>query len=179
MSPSDVFVGIDVAKADCVVACRPSGATWTALNDAAGIADADTVARLVGEGPALVVLEATGGYETALVTALATAGIPLVVANPRQVRDFAKGTGQLAKTDRLDAALLALCADRVRPTPHPMPDQALQALAALTTRRRQQLEMLVAERNRLEHAQGPGPAKRAATCPLAGAPRRRGRPRSR
>jgi transposase len=148
-----MFVGIDVAKAEYVVACRPSGATWTTKNDAAGMAD--TVARLVLEAPTLVVLEATGGYETALVAALAMAGVPVVVANPRQVRDFAKATGQLAKTDRLDAALLALFADRVRPTPRPVPDAALHALTALVARRRQLLEMLGAERNRLEHAHGP------------------------
>lgn len=152
MSPSDVFVGIDVAKADFVVGCRPTGVTWTAGNDTAGIAA--TVARLLADAPTLVVLEATGGYETALVAALATAGLPLVVTNPRQVRDFAKATGQLAKTDRLDAAVLALFAERVRPTPHALPDAASQALSALMARRRQLLDMLVAERNRLEHAQG-------------------------
>lgn len=153
MSPSGVFVGIDVAKADFVVGCRPTGATWTAGNDSDGIAE--TVARLVADAPVLIVLEATGGYETALVAALATAGLPLVVANPRQVRDFAKATGQLAKTDRLDAAVLALFAERVQPSPRALPDEAAQALSALMTRRRQLLDMLVAERNRLEHAQGP------------------------
>jgi len=152
MSASGVFVGIDVAKAAFVVGCRPSGATWAAANDGRGITE--TVARLAAESPALVVLEATGGYETALAAALATAGLPVVVANPRQVRDFAKATGQLAKTDRLDAAVLALFAERVQPVPRALPDEAAQALAGLLTRRRQLLEMLVAERNRLEHAQG-------------------------
>jgi transposase len=152
MSASGVFVGIDVAKADFVVGCRPTGVTWTASNDSRGIAE--TVARLAADAPTLVVVEATGGYETALVAALATAGLPLVVANPRQVRDFAKATGQLAKTDRLDAAILALFAERVQPTPRALPDEASQALSALMTRRRQLLDMLVAERNRLEHAQG-------------------------
>lgn len=152
MIASDVFVGIDVAKADFVVDCRPTRDTWTAVNDGRGIAE--TVARLVAIAPALVVLEATGGYETALVAAVATAGLPVVVANPRQVRDFAKATGQLAKTDRLDAGVLALFAERVRPVPRTLPDEAAQALSALMTRRRQLLDMLVAERNRLEHAQG-------------------------
>lgn len=90
-----------------------------------------------------------------MVAALAAAGLPIVVANPRQVRDFAKATGQLAKTDDLDADLLALFADRVRPTPRPLPDAVVQQLDALMTRRRQLLDMLTAERNRLEHAGGP------------------------
>ncbi len=147
------FVGVDVAKAELVVACRPAGPTWTASNDAEGIAG--TVARLQSLGPRLIVLEATGGYERAVVAALAVAGLPTVVANPRQVRDFAKATGQLAKTDDLDADLLALFADRVRPTPRSLPDAVVQQLDALMTRRRQLLDMLTAERNRLEHAVGP------------------------
>ena len=103
--------------------------------------------------PTLIVLEATGGYERAAVAALAAAQMPVVVANPRQVRDFARATGQLAKTDRIDADTLALFADRVRPTPRPLADEAsVVALDALLTRRRQLVRMLVAERNRLEHA---------------------------
>jgi transposase len=149
----EIFVGVDVAKAKLVVACRPEGAPWTASNDAEGIAA--TVARLKSLEPRLIVLEATGGYERAVVAALAVAGLPAVVANPRQVRDFAKATGQLAKTDDLDADLLALFADRVRPTPRPLPDAVVQQLDALMTRRRQLLDMLTAERNRLEHAVGP------------------------
>src|SRR5262249_11609736 len=150
---SDTFVGVDVAKAEVVVACRPDGVRWTAANDAEGIAA--TVARLRTRAPTLVVAEATGGYERALVAALAAAGLPLVVANPRQVRDFAKATGQLAKTDHLDADILALFAERVRPTPRPLPEPLLQQLDALMTRRRQLLDMLTAERNRLEHAAAP------------------------
>jgi transposase len=146
-------VGIDIAKADFVVALRPTGEAWTAPNDDAGIHT--TVARLTPLGPALIVVEATGGYETAPVAALAHAGLPVIVANPRQVRDFAKATGQLAKTDRLDAHLLALFADRVRPEPRPLPDAARQPLDALVTRRRQLLERLTAEKNRLAHAQPP------------------------
>jgi len=107
------------------------------------------------QAPTRIVLKTTGGYETPLVAALAAAGLPVVVANPRQVRDFAKATGQLAKTDRLDAHLLALFAERVRPTPRPLPDAALQALEALMTRRRQLVDMVTAERNRLEHARTP------------------------
>ena len=144
------FVGIDVAKADFVVASRPDPASWTATNDAAGIAR--TLERLRALQPGLIVLEATGGYETALVAALVAGGLPVVVANPRQVRDFGKATGQLAKTDQLDAHILALFAERVQPTPRPLPDAALLELDALITRRRQLVDMLTAEHNRLTHA---------------------------
>lgn len=141
------FIGIDVAKATLDYACRPSGETGTVPNDEPGIRA--LVAHLHGHHPTLLVLEATGGYEAAVVAALATAGLPVVVANPRQVRDFAKAIGQLAKTDAIDAHVLALFAERVRPAPRPLPDHAAQALDALLTRRRQLVEMLVAERNRL------------------------------
>ena len=141
------FIGIDVAKAQLEFACRPSGETATVSNDEAGIHA--LVAQCQAAAAALIVCEATGGYEAALVAALVTAGLPAVVANPRQVRDFAKATGQLAKTDAIDAQILALFAERVRPEVRPLPDAAAQALDALLTRRRQLIEMLVAERNRL------------------------------
>lgn len=141
------FIGIDVAKATLHYACRPSGNTDSVPNDDQGIHA--LVERLPPHEPTLIVLEATGGYEAAVVAALATAGLPVVVANPRQVRDFAKATGQRAKTDAIDAQVLALFAERVRPTPRPLPDEAAQALDALLTRRRQLVEMLVAERHRL------------------------------
>jgi transposase len=144
------YVGIDVSKATLEVAERPEGTTQQVANEEAEIRT--LVGRLGAASPALVVLEATGGYETAVVAALAAAGVPVVVANPRQVRDFGRATGQLAKTDRIDAQLLALFAERVRPTPRPLTDEITQALQALLTRRRQLLEMLMAERNRLEHA---------------------------
>ncbi len=150
MSSAATFVGIDVAKAELVMAIRPSGEHWTLANDGPGIQA--LVQRVRGHAPTLIVLEATGGYERAVVAALAAAQLPLVVANPRQVRDFARATGQLAKTDRIDADILALFADRVRPVPRALPDAAARALDALLTRRRQVLEMLIAERNRLEHA---------------------------
>ena len=153
MTATAAFVGIDIAKADFVVACRPEETSWTATNDLAGITAA--VDRLRTLAPTLIVLEATGGYETALVAAFAAAALPVVVANPRQVRDFAKATGQLAKTDHVDAQLLALFAERVHPTPRPLPDAALQQLDALMTRRRQLLDMVTSERNRLEHAAAP------------------------
>ena len=150
MTTPGPVVGIDVAKAELVVAVRPGGDRWTVPNDAAGVARLR--ARLQELAPTLVVLEATGGYERAAVAALAAAQMPVVVANPRQVRDFARATGQLAKTDRIDAETLALFAERVRPTPRPLADEASAALDALLTRRRQLVGMRGAERNRLEHA---------------------------
>lgn len=144
------FVGVDVAKAELVMAMRPSGARWTVANDDGGIRT--LLKHLRQHAAALVVLEATGGYERAVVAALAAARLPVVVANPRQVRDFARATGQLAKTDRIDADTLALFGERVRPAPRVLPDEAATAFDALLTRRRQILGMIVAERNRLEHA---------------------------
>jgi transposase len=140
------FIGIDVAKAQLEFACRPSGDAGSVANTEEGVRA--LLARCQALTPTLIVLEATGGYEAAAVAALAAAGLPVVVANPRQVRDFAKATGQLAKTDALDAEVLALFAERVRPAPRPLPDEAAQALDALLTRRRQLVEMLTAERNR-------------------------------
>lgn len=140
-------VGIDVAKAELEIAVRPSGERWTAPNEASEIRE--LVVRLTALAPVRIVLEATGGYELALVGALATAGLPLVVVNPRQVRDFAKATGQMAKTDRLDAEVLALFAERVSPAIRPIPDELHRELEAVLSRRRQLLEMLQAERNRL------------------------------
>lgn len=154
MTPSaERFVGIDIAKADFVVACRPDHGAWSALNDEPGIAA--TVLRLQQLGPILIVLESTGGYEKALADALTAMSLPVVVVNPRQVRDFGKATGQLAKTDRLDAQLLALFAERVRPTPRPRSSAARQRMAALVARRRQLRDMRTAEMNRLQHAAPP------------------------
>lgn len=107
----DCYIGIDVAKATLDIAALPSGESWTVTNDEAGLHE--LVPRLLALAPALVVLEATGGFESATVTALAQAGLPVVVANPRQVRDFAKALGRLAKTDALDAAILAESEDHV------------------------------------------------------------------
>jgi len=147
MTGPAAYVGIDVAQATLDVALLPSGETWQVANDEPGIRA--LLARLQPHAPALIVLEATGGYERAAVAALATAGLPVVVANPRQVRDFARATGQLAKTDALDAGILAHFADRVRPVVRPLPERATQELAALLARRRQLIEMLGAERQRL------------------------------
>lgn len=142
------FIGIDVAKRELDVAERPSGTQWSATNDGAGIAG--LVERLRAAGPvALIVLEATGGYEMALVAALTAAQMPLAVVNPRQVRDFARAVGKLAKTDTIDAGVLAHFADAVRPEPRPVPDALTQELQGWLARRRQVLEMLLAEQQRL------------------------------
>jgi transposase len=153
MAESGVFVGIDVAKAQLDVAWRPDGAGFSAPHDEPGIAR--LVERVQSLQPQLIVLEATGGLELPLTGALAAAGLPVVVANPRQVRDFARATGQLAKTDRLDAQILAQFAATVRPIPRPLPEACTQELAALLTRRRQLIDMLTAEKNRLSSALKP------------------------
>jgi transposase len=150
MSTEPVFVGIDVAKASLEVAVHQPAARWAVAYTDPAVAT--LVARLTGLGPALIVLEATGGLEGPVVGAVAAAGLPVVVVNPRQVRDFAKATGHLAKTDTLDAAVLAHFAAAVRPPVRPLPDAATQGLAALVTRRRQLVDMLTAERNRLSCA---------------------------
>jgi transposase len=148
----DCFIGIDVAKATLDIAALPTGESWSVTNDDAGLQE--LVPRLVALAPTLVVLEATGGFESPAVAALAKAGLRVVVANPRQVRDFAKALGRLAKTDALDAVILAEFAQRVRPEPRPLPDETAQLLDSLLTRRRQLLDMLTAEKNRLGFARG-------------------------
>jgi len=141
-----LYVGIDVAKAHLDIALRPHTESWRVVNDVAGIAH--LIARLDALHPALIMLEATGGYERALVVALTAAALPVAVVNPRQVRDFAKATGKLAKTDALDAAVLAHFADAVRPVPRPVSDAHTHALAAVLVRRRQLVAMRTAEQNR-------------------------------
>jgi transposase len=150
MAETPLFVGIDVSKAQLDVAVRPSGPERSVPYTEAGIAT--LVEQLGPMRPTAVVLEATGDLEGALVSALVAAGLPVQVINPRQVRDFARATGRLAKTDVLDARLLAQFAEAVRPTPRPLPDDATQALSALLTRRRQLLDMLTAEKNRRSSA---------------------------
>ena len=149
-----MFVGIDVAKAELVVSLLPSAERFTVDNEERGVRT--LVERLRSDTPTLIVLEATGGYELLAVAALAAAALPVVVVNPRQVRDFAKATGQLAKTDRIDADILARFADVVRPAVRAIPDAEAQELEALLTRRRQLLEMLQAERNRTGQVFGKG-----------------------
>jgi transposase len=141
------FVGIDVSKDQLDIACRPEPTRWRVANDSAGIAPC--IAQLRQLKPALIVLEATGGWQHSLVAAMAIARLPFAVVNPCQVRDFAKATGPWAKTDALDAGVIAHFAEAVRPTPRPLPDETTQQLDALLQRRRQLLEMLVAERHRV------------------------------
>jgi transposase len=146
MDKVPVFVGIDVAKRRLDVHLRPSAERFTIGHDEERVAA--LVERLVALAPTLVVLEATGGLEVRLAGALAAAGLPVAVVNPRQVRAFARATGRLAKTDRLDAAAIARFAEAVRPPVRPLPDAATRHLAALVARRRQLLAMLLAERHR-------------------------------
>src|SRR4051812_28204119 len=168
MESSLTFVGIDVAKADLVITSRSAGGAassaaggaagstlerWSVANTEAGIAALAT--RLTALAPALIVLEATGGYERAVTAALVEQGLHAVIVNPRQVRPFAKATGQLAKTDRIDADVLALFAERVRPAWRPLDDEATTDLAAVLLRRRQLSDMLTAEKNRLGLARRP------------------------
>jgi transposase len=141
------YLGLDVSKAVIDVAVRPTGEVQQFPNDAAGHAALLAWARPLA--PTTLVLEATGGYERAAAAALAAAGLPVVIVNPRQVRDFARSTGQLAKTDRLDAAVLALFAERVQPAPRPLTDAATAELAEVLTRRQQLQDMLTMEKNRL------------------------------
>jgi transposase len=147
----DRFIGVDVSKKLLDVSIRPSDERTQFPNDEQGIA---ALIQFLGRQVTLLVVEATGGYEMALVGHLLAKGIPLAVVNPRQARDFAKATGQLAKTDAIDARVLAHFAEAVRPAPRPLPDKETQELHELLTRRRQLLEMKVAEQNRLFLATG-------------------------
>jgi transposase len=146
------YLGLDIAKATVAVASEPAGLAQEFSTDAAGLAA--LVAACQAEPVTLIVLEATGGYEAPVAAALATAGLPLAIVNPRQVRAFAKALGRLAKTDAIDAQVLALFGARVQPEPRPLPSVATQELEALLTRRRQLLEMLHTERQRRRTAQG-------------------------
>lgn len=146
MNPSPLYVGIDISKAQLDVASEPAGWTTTVPNTEAGLRT--LVPQVQALAPARIVVEATGGYELPVVRALMEARLPVIVVNPRQVRAFAKAVGQLAKTDTLDARVLALFAARVQPPVRPQPDAATAELAALLARRRQVIEMLTAERHR-------------------------------
>ena len=145
-----LFVGIDVSKDRLEVYVRPTGERLTVASDEAGITQ--LLGRLQVLQPCVIVLEATGGYEARVAAALAHAGLPVAVVHPRQVRDFARATGQLAKSDGLDAAVLAHFGEAVSPPVRPLPNAQAQALAELVTRRRQLVEMLTAELNRQQQA---------------------------
>jgi transposase len=143
---SEIFVGIDVSKHQLDVAVRPSGERWSEANTPQAFGA--LIKRLAALVPTLIVLEATGGLEAAVVAELAYAGLPVAVVNPKRVREFARASGQLAKTDQLDADVLAHFAEAIRPPVRPLPTAESERLAALVTRRRQVLDMLTAERNR-------------------------------
>ncbi len=150
MERESIYIGIDIAKERVDIAVRPSDRTWSMPY---GDDDVELlVAQLQDLSPTAVVLEATGGIELPLVAALATASLPVVVVNPRQVRDFAKSTGQLAKTDRLDAMVLAHFAEAVRPPIRPLRDAETQVPSAVLARRRQVSSIILAEKNRLSRA---------------------------
>ena len=153
MTTTPTYVGIDVAKDRLDLAIRPSGECQRVGSDERGTEY--VVSRLREVGPSLVVLEPTGGLEQPLAAALAVAGVPVAVVNPRQVRDFAKAVGQLAKTDALDAKVLAHFAEAVRPKPRPLPDEQTRLLSATLLRRRQILAMITGEENRLSTAPKP------------------------
>jgi transposase len=140
------FVGIDVSKAHLDVHVLPTGESFRVDHDDAGFVT--LIARVRPFTPTVVVLEATGGYEVTVAAALAGARLPVAVINPRQIRDFARATGQLAKTDTLDARVIARFAEAVRPIARPVPDEQARALGDLVTRRRQLVDMLCAEQNR-------------------------------
>ncbi len=155
-----IVVGLDVAKEHLAVHVLPSEEAFTVGADESGLATLAT--RLTPLTPTRIVLEATGGYEVPVAAALAAAGLPVVVVNPRQIRDFAKATGTLAKTDALDARIIAQFAAAIRPPVRPLPDADAQRLSALVTRRRQLLEMLGAESHRRRQARDPRLQRRIA-----------------
>jgi len=150
MSKSELFIGIDVSKSELEMAARPEGKAMTFANTEDGIAF--LIDFLKPLCPSLVVLEATGGLEISLVNALAIKEIPVVVVNARQVRDFAKAIGRLAKTDRIDAEVIAQFAETLRPPVRPLKDEETQRLHALNSRRRQLVGMIRSEQNRLSSA---------------------------
>jgi transposase len=157
MADASSFIGVDVSKAQLDVGALPSNELWSLSNEPKSMPG--LIRRLRKLAPALVVMEATGGLEIPVAAALHSAGFPVVIVNPRQVREFARAVGQLAKTDKIDALLLALFAERVRPEVRPLPDEASLELGALLARRRQLVLMLAKEKNRLFQA-GRGPVRK-------------------
>jgi len=148
----ECFVGIDIAKSELVVAVRPTGAIQSFPNTQEGLTS--LVEWLRPLCPVLILMEATGGFSRAALNALAMARVPVVAVNPRQIRDFARSVGLLAKTDAIDAQVIARFAEAVRPEERPLKDLDTQKLEELNTRRRQIVEMLTAEKNRLSAARG-------------------------
>jgi transposase len=150
MSKLEVFVGIDVSRAKLDIAVRPTSEIWQVSNDKAGIES--LVSKLKALNPSLIVVEATGGIEIPVVGELSKEGLPIVAVNPRQVRDFAKATGHLAKTDVIDAGIIAHFGEAVHPELRPLKDEQTLKLDALISRRRQIVEMIVMEKNRFTSA---------------------------
>lgn len=150
MHEQETSVGIDVSERDLVIAIRPGQISWTAGNDSQGILA--MVARVEALQPTRIVIEATGGVERLVVANLGARGLPVVVVNPRQVRDFARASGRLAKTDQVDAHLLAWFGEALQPPIRVLASEQSQQLEALLARRRQVVEMLTAEKNRLHRA---------------------------
>jgi transposase len=150
-SETDRFTGIDVSKARVDIHVRPDGTAFHCPTDSEGLAE--LIGRLTPLRPRLVVLEASGGYESVVAAALAEAGLPVAIVNPRQVRKFAGAIGRLAKTDAIDAAVIAHFAETVHPQPRPLPDDLLVRLQELMARRRQLVIMINAEKQRLAKAQ--------------------------
>jgi transposase len=144
-----VIVGIDVAKDKLDVGVRPSGERLVVSRNEAGLGELND--RLGKLGVAVVGLEATGGYETVVAASLATAGLPVVVVNPAQVRAFANALGKRAKTDPIDAAVIAHFIEATKPKPRPLPDEATRQLSDLVSRRSQIVAMIVAEQSRKKH----------------------------
>ena len=153
MNEKSPYVGIDVSKSTLDVQARPESQRSSFPNKEEGITR--LVSKLVKLAPALVVLEATGGLEMPVAIAMGCAGLPVAVVNPRQVRDFAKATGRMAKTDHIDAGILAHFAEAIKPEPRPLPDAAVLELKELLSRRQQVVGMITAEKNRLHTARSP------------------------
>ncbi|MBP7589275.1 MAG: transposase [Thermoanaerobaculia bacterium] len=172
------IVGIDVVKDRLDVHVRPAAETFAVARDGKGLEA--LVAALRDRNVALVVLEATGGFELTVAAALAGAGLPLAVVNPRQIRDFARATGRVAKTAALDAEAIARFAEAIRPEPRPLASEHAQALSELVARRRQLVEMIGMEKNRSRQARARRVQKSlVATLRVLEAPARRARPRHR
>ena len=150
MNTQHKFIGIDVSKDSLDVCLRPEGKKWSIEYNDKEIKS--LVKQLLAIEPSLIVIEATGGLEIQLVSQLAAAKLPVVVCNPRQIRDFAKATGKLAKTDKIDAEVIAHFADAIRPEIRPLKDEQTQKLTELLARRSQLVDMLTAEKNRLQQA---------------------------
>ena len=150
MESTEFFVGVDVSKAELEIGIIPGSKTWKVSNDSLG------VQRLIDDletlSPRVIVIESTGGYETFVASSLATAQMPVVIINPRNIRSFAKAIGILAKTDRIDSLVLAQYGKSIKPEPRPLKDSQAQELKALLARRKQLIEMLTMEKNRAEKA---------------------------